>query len=537
MFTNNLRQTHEPPGGRETTPSPVSRFSVPHPWALVILALICLMSFHFRTHRLDESPGWFVDEGLYFEVTQRLGRAELQMGAVNVTFVGPYMTHPPLYFGLAHFFLSLFGDDMHHFRMFNALLGVLATLLCFLLGMEAERRMTGDEEGRRRGEFLGLLAAFFFAIHPDAVMYNRMGLPYNLYMIQVILTSLFALLYLRKRTFSWLLAACLTAASALITVYYAIAIIPFLLAVTLAVGKKHHLWALAVIPIPLVLFLGLMGLSHTPGFLEDWRAMRGAAASGSLYNLLSHYADFFQTGLSYIAGLAGLLLIRRKKAGLLIFLLAFLLLHIVLRKADTIIRFIHYPVIPLLPLVAVGCAALTLYFKDKILEGSPAGLFLIAVVLASWLALGQTRHGVHGRFVTTMEFGVSRNLQDTMQMGRFAASQVSQDDLVLASPTLWSLLPCHKADLAQSAAWNGEKASFYQYHFPPERFLFSPSLEHARLVILDHFTTQVEAAKDDDPIHGPVSRRIRKVRADWKRIYHLGEYEIFLNPAMEAHSP
>ena len=82
--------------------------------------------------------------------------------------------------------------------------------------------------------------------------------------------------------------------------------------------------------------------------------------------------------------MAGLFLIKRKSAGKYLFILYLLMMHIVLRRYDTIIRFVHYPVIPLLPFVALGCAAFALFCWNSIYASRPAfALLLIPIILAS----------------------------------------------------------------------------------------------------------------------------------------------------------
>jgi 4-amino-4-deoxy-L-arabinose transferase-like glycosyltransferase len=509
-----------------------TKIGVPRPVVLILLALILILSYRFRTYRLDYTPGWFRDEGTYLEVSRRIGNGQLQLGAVNITFVGPNMTHPPLYFALTSLFMKATHTDMHFFRLSNALLGVLATLLIFFLGYEAGRYGEPLAPPGAHAELLGLLTAFFYAIHSDAVMYNRMGFPYNLYLVEGILLMLFALRYLRKRDFFWCLATCVVAGAALLTVYYSIVFIPFLFLIILMRKKPRHFWALVCIPIPLIIFLYFMASSGTHGFWEDLTALRKASKAGSLYVTLYHYHDFFETGITYFVGLAGLLLLRRKSAGVYLFILYLLMIHIVLRKEDTIIRFVHYPVIPILPLVALGCAALTLFSLGQLITSRPAaGLLLIPILLASYLSINQVRHGIHGRFYSSLEFGMTKNTNDTWDVASYLQRKVNPTDLVLSNTTLWSLLPCRYADLSQSLAFNGEMVDFYRHPFPRERFLFSPALEGAAYVVMDSFTDQWKFSAPGT-LNFPLRELVDKVEQTWQLVYEKGEYRVYKNPAI-----
>lgn len=506
------------------------RINVPRPAILVLLFFVLLISHHFRTHRIAWSPGWFRDEGTYLEVAQRIGKAQLQLGAVNITFVGPNMTHPPLYFMLANIYLKMMHVDMYSFRMFNAMLGVIATLLCFLLGHEAGRLPEEREKSTTLyAEVLGLVTAAIFAIHPDAVAYNRMGLPYNLYMIEVILVAFFALRYLRTRDFFWFLCACITASLSLITIYYSLVFIPFLFLCVFVNKKLKHLWALAATPAPLIIFLVFMSFSDIPGFHEDINALRRAAEKGSLYVTLIHYSEFFQTGLSYFLGLAGLILIKRKINGRFLIFLYILLIHIVLRKADTIIKFIHYPVIPLLPLVALGCAAIAIWAFEKAASLSVPGLLVIPVLLAVFLCIQRDRHGIHDRFYTRMDFMLTRNTADNMMTMSWVNTHSDRDDVVLSSTTLWAGLDAKTSDLAQALAWEGKRVGFYKHTFPRERFLFSPAVENARYVIMDIFTDQW-AQSPPGSFNAPIAEEIERIEENWPKVFKQGEFRVYENP-------
>jgi len=527
--------THAPSGNDPSLPREQAgkrKIHLPHLPVLLALAVILLLSYHFRTHRLLESPGWFCDEGTYLEVARKIGRGSLQLGAVNLTFAGPNMTHPPLYFAVSNFFLNLGQPDMYHFRLMNALIGVLATFFLFLLGYEAGRFGNSMDSPSIHAEILGLLAALFFAIHPDAVLYNRMGMPYNLYLLEGIVMAWFALRYLRKREFPLFLAACITASLALLTVYYSVVFIPFLLFILIKTRKTRHLWALACVPIPLLIFLGFMALGNTPGFWEDIVALRKAAGAGKLWVTLYHYHDFFQTGITYFIGLAGLLLLRRKNAAGFLFFLYFLMIHIVLRKGDTIIRFVHYPVIPILPFMALGCAAFALWALDGLLTLSWRGLLVIPVILACYLGIVQVRFGIHGRFASPLEFGMTKNASDSFETAAFINTKTRHDDLVIASATLWSLLDARYADFPQSLAYEGIKSSFYKHDFPRQRFLYSPSRDRAAFIVMDHFTNQWRNSSLDSP-HAPLVKAIKKVEEGWPLVFERGEYRVYRNPNLD----
>jgi hypothetical protein len=510
--------------------SQIRKISLPHFSILILLILVLLLSLFFRTKRIIDSPGWFRDEGLYLEVAHQIGKAKLQMGAVNITFVGTNMTHPPLYFIFANLFFKLAQPDMYNFRLFNAILGILATFAVFLLGHEAGRFGEPKEPAPFSAESLGLIAAFFFAVHYDAVMYNRMGMPYNLYMLEAILVGFFSLRYIRLRSFPWCLGACITASISLLTVYYSVVFIPFLFLVILYMKRPKHLWALACVPVPLLIFLTYIALGETPGFRDDLQALRNASKPGSLFVTLLHYQDFFQTGITYFIGLAGLFTLRRKDAAGFLFLLYLFIIHIVLRKEDTIIRFVHYPVIPILPFVALGTAAFVLRAWGGIRRFSPVFLLLIPVIFSVWFGISQTRQGIEGRFITPLEFGMTKNTKDNFLAASYINRHTEKSDLVISTSVLWSLLQTLNADLAQSVVFEGEKIFFYRQNYPRERFLFSPLIQKAKFVVMDDFTNEWR----NQPSYSlwlPITKVIKDIEANWELVHTAGEFRIYRNPA------
>lgn len=510
----------------------IHKIYLPHYSIFILLFIVLLLSLFLRTKRILESPGWFRDEGLYLEVAQQIGKAKLQMGAVNITFVGTNMTHPPLYFIFANLFFKLAQPDMRTFRLFNAMLGVLATFAVFLLGHEAGRFGEPRAPAPFYAEILGLFSAFFFSIHYDAVLYNRMGMPYNLYMLEAILLGFFALRYIRLVEFPWFLGACIIASISLLTVYYSVVFIPFLLIVILYRKKYKHLWALACVPVPLLIFLAFLVFGRTSGFWEDLQALRNASKAGSLFVTLMHYQDFFQTGITYFIGLAGLLLLRRKNAAGFLFLICLLMIHIVLRKEDTIIRFVHYPVIPILPFVALGLAAFILWAWHSIRHFSPVFLLLIPAIMGIWLGITQTRQGVEGRFISPLEFGMTKNTKDNYLAATYINQHTESSDLVISTSVLWSLLDTFNADLAQSVVFKGEKIFFYLQNYPRERFLFSPAVENAKFVIMDAFTDEWR----NQPSYSlwlPISKVIMEIEANWELVHTQGEFRIYRNPALQ----
>jgi len=508
---------------------------------VALCVIVFVLGAYLRVRKISSSPGWFRDEGTYFEVTRNALQGEWRLGAVNVTFVGPYMTHPPLFFSLEAVWVSIWGNEMRYFRLFCAALGLATLLGIFLLCW------------RFLGKWHALLAGAFFALNPQIVMFNRMALPYNLYMALVLIVLYLMLEYAEGKKIVWLLLSVFFAALALLSVYYAIVLVLFVGIMVLATGKKILLPWVVLILIPLGLFF--LFASRTAGFGEDLAGLRHDAAAGLLVQTVRRYLEFFRLVPFYVIGVIGICLLRRPLLRYTMLFLLVLMLHIVLRRADTMITLNTYPVIPVLPLLAVGAANLCLRFIDaartSIASEVPhqlassifpvhheiwikkviTTLIVLGIIGVLWVEFNDTRQSIYGRFVTPLQFGMVQNVGDAYRTAEFINAHASSDDLVLSTYTLWWLLKTRNANIPQALLKKGIHTDFYLSSFSPERFLFDPSLEKARFVVEDSFTDERMHSLPDTP-HYAIRTSIEFVRAHWKKVFEAGEYRVYENPAM-----
>jgi 4-amino-4-deoxy-L-arabinose transferase-like glycosyltransferase len=511
---------------------------------VLVLLIILYGGAFLRLEKIFYSPGWFRDEGTYFEVTRSLLDGRARLGALNITFASPFMTHPPLYFYCAAAWLKLFHDDFQQFRAFNAWLGIATIFFVFLIGTQAANK------------YCGLLAAAIFAVHPVVVQFNRMAFPYNLYMLFASIVAYFTLAYFRadeSRKRVYLALAVVAAALAMLTVYYALSLVIFLLLAVILHRRTKDIPLTIACLLPLALFLLYSALAPVTGFAEDFAALRRSARAGSPFATLRHYLEFFQLGPFVVLGAIGLALIPERRARWTLFALLFLIMHPVLRKADTIIRFVNYPIIPVLPLLAVGLAAFCFsvmnavgrFLAQDIAERFPRffpgdrersllsailrGLVLLGAVAILYLFWHTDLQSIYGKFETPLEFAMVQNVEDAQRAARFINNHSTQSDLVLATSTLSWLVKAKSADIAQALLRDGKKTDFYLYDISPQRFMFDPSLGKAKFVVEDHFTDQRMNISPGVP-HYEIRKALEYVRQNWQMVFRSGEYRVYLNP-------
>ncbi|MCX7766610.1 MAG: glycosyltransferase family 39 protein, partial [Candidatus Sumerlaeia bacterium] len=317
----------------------------------LIALIIFVLAIWLRLQDIATEPGWFRDEGNYYAVCQTLATTGTpSLGPLNITFCSPFMTHPPFYFYTGSAWLSLFGVSFTSLRIFNVFLSLLTLIILFIFCW------------RHLGKIVALLSSGFFTLYHDIIVFNRMIFPYNLYMLFALIILFLVVEYLQRPESRFILTASIITAFAGITVYYALWLWFFLLIAIVWQRKLSHMIYLGIVPIPLLLFLSYHLLNNTPGFYEDFLALKKSASPGTLLQILSHYKDFFFINLLTIWGSIGLLFIASKKLRWLIIIFLFIVLSPVLFKADTIIKFVSYPVIPVLPILTIGMSSFLFLF-------------------------------------------------------------------------------------------------------------------------------------------------------------------------------
>jgi len=511
--------------------------------SLLLLLGIVACAAYLRVYNLGSSPAWFRDEGAYAAVA--LSDAfPPRLGPLGVTFAGPYMTQPPLYFLLVKPLAgAFFGEEAasrpyRSLRFVNVIFGLAALVLTYGLARAVSSRS------------VSLLAVAVFACHPDIILYHRMILPYNLLQVWVV-GAAWSLLssFTRPRH---LLFACLFSALASVTVYYgAVAPVIVVAVAFLARLPGRRMSLLALIPLPvMLLFLAFMGGG---AFFDDFRALWRDAAPGSFYTTFIRYWDACRVSLLVPAGVAGLFLISHRGRRLVLLAFVFALGHAFLRRESTYTSHVPYPLCPLYPFLAVGAAQLlavsfhsfTAGARRIGLEACPSSwprervgaliTGLCAIALAAGLSCyftWQIRMSVSFakvNFDTPLRHSMVANVHHTRSVAAYLGARVSSGDLVIADQVFWPLLPCRVTNAPQVAAYRGVMAAsdFYRYGFSTERFAYSPTPDGARYLVEDE-RLRLRLREFPDGAEGAVLVECRG--KGWRQALRLGEYVVWENP-------
>lgn len=526
------------------------------------VVVLLLLAVGLRFFQLGSAPGWFLDEGTYFDVARNLLGGERLAGEMRVTFVSPYMTAPPGWFFAEAGWMWLFGETLGAFRALVALCGVL----CVALAADIARRLAGPGAG--------FWTLAFLAVAPRAVLYSRMAIPYM--PASMLLLAWFWLLMpceAARRS-----AACrgrsalgiLAAALAPLTLYYAVLLIPVGAIWALAAWShtespknrceaRRVAWsvALAVAVFGAWMFWGHWGWGEA--FRNDFSALRRDAVPGTLAQQGRHWLEFLTRWGGFApAGLLGLLLLRRTPVAIALSLLTLALCHVVLRRADAQILFIDYPLMVVFPFLCVGAGTLAARLTPlaRHLFGATPPLRLVARLITVGVALvfvslvGRSTLAVatawkHPWTTPTLAFGMIESFADARaavewvnEHQRTAADRYERP-LVLASSSLWPLLDGPRADINQLMAARGQGAHFYEYDC---RAAASPDLRKERIGVViedpmsEHRRVSVHVPGVVAPGNPfiPMAEALEVFHTQWKPVFQCGRYRVLLPPDSAA---
>jgi 4-amino-4-deoxy-L-arabinose transferase-like glycosyltransferase len=518
-----------------------------------------LLAAGLRFFRLETAPGWFLDEGTYFDVARNLLGGERLSGEMRVTFISPYMTAPPVWFFAQAGWMWLFGETMLAFRALVALCGVV----CVALAGDIARRLAGPKAG--------FWTLAFLAAAPRAVLYSRMAIPYAP-------ASMLLLAWL------WLLmpygdaarrpAACrarwalglVAAVLAPLTLYYAVLLIPvgMIWAATAwmrsdfpAEQKTARTVALSVVVAAAGFGAWLLWGHWAWGeaFRVDFAALRRDATAGSLERQGRHWLEFLtHWGGLAPAGLLGLFLLRRTAAAVALSVMTLFLCHIVLRRLDAQVLFIDYPMMTAYPFLCIGAGTLASRVATlgrRVFGATPlirlgarvitVGVALVFIALVGRGTLAVATAWKHPWTTPTLAFGMIESFTDARAVAEWvneyqrASPEHDKRPLVLASSSLWPLLEGPRTDINQFMAARGQGAHFYNYEC---RAAASPDLRGERIgVVIEDFMSEHRRLSVREPGGVPAESPFRAMadaleifHTQWQPVLRRGGYRVLLPP-------
>jgi hypothetical protein len=274
---------------------------------------------------------------------------------------------------------------------------------------------------------------------------------------------------------------------------------------------------------------------------------------GQLRTLAHNYTVLVSQDWWMPLGLVGLFTLRPARLRRLSLVL-FLLPIVVLGRTTALFSLSYYYMIPLLPFVALGMAALVeravptafrivqdglgvllrgwgwpssqlawQQAQERLLAVGTSLVLLSLIATPFLISTTSTVDRVRDGFTTAIDpFLIDPG--DARQVGEFVKARTSSDDLVIASPGVVWLFPTKRADFLMSLAFTGQETALLPGDIPADRFAFDPSYTRARFVVVDNLWRNW-AVWD---IAG-VSEMLRQVEA-WPCVLNSGELNVYCNP-------
>jgi 4-amino-4-deoxy-L-arabinose transferase-like glycosyltransferase len=221
---------------------------------LLILLCILFVAADLRLSNIAETPGWYNDEGTIINITTNLVQGKFEyLGLKDSILIA---SRQPLFPCLLAILFKIFGVGIVTLRAFTGALGVLNTLLIYLVLRKEDKALT-------------LVCALCFAILPEAVLYSRVGFSYNLVATLVLLAVWASFRYLEKGSGKYIYLTAIILGLGFISEIAAVAFLPVLLILALWKNWKQVFLAALLYFVPFGIYSCAMLLISPQAYLYD----------------------------------------------------------------------------------------------------------------------------------------------------------------------------------------------------------------------------------------------------------------------------
>ncbi|MCL4395838.1 MAG: glycosyltransferase family 39 protein [Chloroflexi bacterium] len=504
------------------------------------LVLLLVLAAYLFFANLAANPGWYSDEGSDLDIARHLLMGRWQYFAISGT---PLVAgRVPLFHLLLAAASAFAGLSITTARLVVA----LANWCCAALLYLAARRMMG--------RWVALLAVLAFVVMPSGLLYHRIAFAYNVQALFYVLSWWALWEYSNDRRSRWLAAAALSAACAYMT---ALTGLPLVAVVTLAalwVRPRSLVWCIPLMLAPGLVFLVSLYVSAPTALGQDMALSLGRTSDmvlAQFFNLVTNYALWLDWTVWVVMGIGGLLLIREPWARILSLAVMFSTLFNVMRAfpGSTDLNFQRY--MEVLPFIALGSAQFLerawCHIRDVVrsdlalvvrrftpnahraIERGLVGATLLLLVVAplAWTVLWDyyLYSSPESPRPTKLDPVLETEPGNGIAVTDYVNSNTRPGDVVLASPQLAWRISANAADFQQALAFEGWPTENYAAGLPRDRFVFDPSFENAKFVIVDNLWRGWASS-----VMPPLKTYIARVET-WPLAMRQGEFDVYRNPA------
>lgn len=468
----------------------------------ILYALILVfLSAYFRFTNLAQNPGIYNDEGTLLNISINLHKGSFEyLGIQGSWLLAGRMPFFPWLLSLTYYF---FEPNLLVLRAFTATSGVLSVLLLFLFF----RSMTD-----KNLLFLKYTAPLVLALHPQFVLYNRIGFGYNLLTPLTILIIWFLWSYLESKNTYWLILASIFGGIGILIELAYIAFVVLLIVLIILFDPKRVFFVVIISLIPLFLyFLISLSLFGAP-FLYDWQTTFERGTSYSfVFQLLNavfiSIITFSFVDLSLLIGIIGTLLLKDRRLGIIGFL-GIIVPVFVINRTFTITNQSFYYYLPFIPFVTIGISSVVenvvrgiFIFSDELnqtqffqetrkkinINFKPlffALIIQITFVIPAILLIFDLDTQVKHKFRTSFDY-LLIDINEFSQTLDFLNKTSKPKDTIIASPAIAWAFQANTTDYQISIAVNEKPTIHFPNGIPRDRMRFDSNIESVDYVIID----------------------------------------------------
>jgi hypothetical protein len=531
----------------------------------IILILIIALAAFLRLVNLQNNPAWYTDEATHLDIATNLLDGRIQY--MSVTQSTLFFARLPLFEIILAAGLKWFGDDILTLRTLTALLNTFSVGLLWLVTRRLSLFIASEDTPLTKFQhrLLPLLAAFMFAIYPQAILYSRFGFSYNLLSPLILLIMLGLGDYHRTMHRRCLLLAALsigigtTSDLMMFTMF-----VPFILIISI---RRWHdsFWAIPLALLPFTIYVAFMLHHDSDAFIFDLNytlnRLQGVPLTQQLSNMADNYTILISQDFWFIGALFGLFLMPPTRLSKLVALIL-LTPIIVLGRTIALHGLSFYYLIPILPMVAFGMAALlcfgiprlwihlfrtvknivsnwtwlpnrlyTPYFQQYTSILLSGALTLFLTISPFLVTLDRTADSAQNSWQTIIDPFLI-NPDHAHEVAAYINAHIQSNDTVIVSPAIAWLIHADVVDFTIAPAQIiDERIHFWGLRgksaMPLRRFAHDPRYTSAHYVVIDNlwYTWGIHHAEG-------AWEMLTDVRDTWAIVFQTDTITVYINPAL-----
>ncbi len=454
---------------------------------------------------LRTNPNWYGDEGEWMEKSWTFVHGTPRVGPLTNDFVFPY-PYPPLYMLVNGALLRVFGNDIMVGRALGAVTALATAAILFWIGR------------RVKNNTFGFLCAMAFLVYPQAVMNFRWVRSHPMAGTLALASIGFLIRYIQEKRLRDIAWAGLICSLATATNYYAVGLIPAVIAVAAAVnpvapgralpqtlklrGTRVAVAATTAGAYGTLFVLWYVAAHGGVGHLQEQvHRLGGMTTPPSPVEIGTRILKFCFTTPTYIgpqglaghdvwliAAVVGLIAfpVARLRGWLVIWLL--LLMYPIFRKQDNVSWF-FYPATIFLPLMALGVGGAAvqvgrlLVWALKKRESVAVQVAPACVAFAFW-GLTSLR-GSLNHFDSMIDMFTQRSVTEAEAAMAYVNAHTTSEDFVLVPKQIfWLVKDARKSMLSHCQTVEGKTNDAWPVLIPREMFWFDCRWQNAKYLVL-----------------------------------------------------